>query len=225
MVENGGGAIVNLSSIAGVLPTPLLATYSASKAYVDFFSQAIASEYASKNIVCKSVTPGMVMSAMSKARRTSATVAHPRVIAANTLNRLGRGDSSISPFLVHQVMISAMKILSGYLGQVGFFFSFFSSVLCLSLSFFSLLLCVSLSLRISLSLSLSSFGLHLHLHLHLSSSLVCGLLERSLVGFACGCSSSLRLCRGSSMMVVTRVMFTCALFCALLVDLDGEHPA
>mmetsp|Transcript_21037 Transcript_21037/g.53267 ORF Transcript_21037/g.53267 Transcript_21037/m.53267 type:complete len:334 (-) Transcript_21037:32-1033(-) len=117
MVENGGGAIVNLSSISGVLPAPLLASYSASKAYVDFFTQAIASEYEKKHIVCQSVTPSMVVSAMSKIRRPSATVAHPRVVVNNSLNRLGRGDVSISPFLMHQVMISAMKILSGYLGQ------------------------------------------------------------------------------------------------------------
>jgi 17beta-estradiol 17-dehydrogenase / very-long-chain 3-oxoacyl-CoA reductase len=39
------GAIINLSSIAGVNPCPYISTYSATKAYNDFFSKAVGMEY------------------------------------------------------------------------------------------------------------------------------------------------------------------------------------
>lgn len=38
-------AIINLSSVAGEYPLPYISVYSASKAYNDFFSQAIEMEY------------------------------------------------------------------------------------------------------------------------------------------------------------------------------------
>ena len=56
------GAIVNLSSMAGRVPTPMLSVYSGTKAYVDFFSKCLAQEYKSQGIVVQSVTPGMVVS-------------------------------------------------------------------------------------------------------------------------------------------------------------------
>ncbi len=39
MVERGGGVIVNNASASGRVPTPLLTLYSATKAYMDFFSR------------------------------------------------------------------------------------------------------------------------------------------------------------------------------------------
>mgnify|MGYP001077763613 CR=1 FL=1 len=39
------GAIINVSSISGAVPAPMLSTYSASKSYVNFFSQCVATEY------------------------------------------------------------------------------------------------------------------------------------------------------------------------------------
>ena len=51
MVERKRGAIINLSSMSAHIPVPLLTVYSASKAYVDFFSRGLAAEYSSKGIV------------------------------------------------------------------------------------------------------------------------------------------------------------------------------
>eukprot|EP00124_Ichthyophonus_hoferi_P003374 Ihof_evm2s289 gene=Ihof_evmTU2s289 len=45
MVERRTGAIVNISSSSAYLPMGLLSVYSASKAYVDFFSRGLAQEY------------------------------------------------------------------------------------------------------------------------------------------------------------------------------------
>ena len=45
------GVIVNVSSGGSQFPTSLLAVYGATKVYTDFFSRALAREYASKGII------------------------------------------------------------------------------------------------------------------------------------------------------------------------------
>jgi 17beta-estradiol 17-dehydrogenase / very-long-chain 3-oxoacyl-CoA reductase len=50
MVERKRGAIINVSSASGNAPTPLLSIYSATKAYMDFFSQGLAAEYGRSGI-------------------------------------------------------------------------------------------------------------------------------------------------------------------------------
>ncbi|GAV02046.1 hypothetical protein RvY_12659 [Ramazzottius varieornatus] len=64
MVVNRRGIIINISSIAGDDYTPNMAMYSATKAFSNFFSQALAQEYKSKGIIVQSVMPGPVMTKM-----------------------------------------------------------------------------------------------------------------------------------------------------------------
>lgn len=74
MVSRSKGAIINVSSGAGAIPMGLLSIYSASKAYVDFFSRALQQEYEKKGIFIQSVLPFMVVSKLSKVRKPSALV-------------------------------------------------------------------------------------------------------------------------------------------------------
>ncbi|XP_062417853.1 very-long-chain 3-oxoacyl-CoA reductase-B [Pungitius pungitius] len=53
MVERKKGAILNISSASGMYPVPLLTVYSASKAFVDFFSRGLQAEYKSKGIIIR----------------------------------------------------------------------------------------------------------------------------------------------------------------------------
>jgi 3(or 17)beta-hydroxysteroid dehydrogenase len=59
MKESGGGAIVNLSSIAGIVSGPSMAAYSASKGAVRLLTKSVALHCARKgyNIRCNSVHP------------------------------------------------------------------------------------------------------------------------------------------------------------------------
>uniref|UniRef100_A0A5F5PMD5 Very-long-chain 3-oxoacyl-CoA reductase n=1 Tax=Equus caballus TaxID=9796 RepID=A0A5F5PMD5_HORSE len=50
MVERSKGVILNISSASGMHPAPLLTIYSATKAFVDFFSRSLHEEYRSKGI-------------------------------------------------------------------------------------------------------------------------------------------------------------------------------
>jgi uncharacterized protein len=56
----GRGAILNVSSIAGLLPVPNSAVYAATKAYVTSFSEAIRAELRSSNISVTALCPGPV---------------------------------------------------------------------------------------------------------------------------------------------------------------------
>ena len=58
MIRSGGGAIVNIASIAGIDPHPTNTAYGSSKAAVIMFSKILASELASSNIRVNAIAPG-----------------------------------------------------------------------------------------------------------------------------------------------------------------------
>jgi meso-butanediol dehydrogenase / (S,S)-butanediol dehydrogenase / diacetyl reductase len=60
LAENGGGAIVNISSISGIVPAPLQAPYAASKAGVIGFTTGLAFDLGPLNVTVNAVSPGIV---------------------------------------------------------------------------------------------------------------------------------------------------------------------
>jgi short-subunit dehydrogenase len=58
MVERGHGAIVNVSSMAGFQPSPYNATYAATKAFVNSFSEAVAEELRGTGVLVQALCPG-----------------------------------------------------------------------------------------------------------------------------------------------------------------------
>jgi len=60
MLKRGGGAIVNISSTAGILALGAVPAYAASKAGVHSLSQSIATAYGKRNIRCNTVAPGFI---------------------------------------------------------------------------------------------------------------------------------------------------------------------
>jgi len=60
MIRGGGGAIINVSSIASLIPIPDFAVYAATKAYVTSFSEALRIELRDHNINVLAVCPGPV---------------------------------------------------------------------------------------------------------------------------------------------------------------------
>jgi NAD(P)-dependent dehydrogenase (short-subunit alcohol dehydrogenase family) len=66
MLQNGGGAIVNNASIAGMIAEPGVSAYIAAKHGVIGLSKAAAVEYANKGIRINALAPGLVNTAMTK---------------------------------------------------------------------------------------------------------------------------------------------------------------
>jgi hypothetical protein len=58
MIARHNGAIINVSSIAAFIPTPGNATYSATKAYLVTFSQALQTELAGTGVKVQALCPG-----------------------------------------------------------------------------------------------------------------------------------------------------------------------
>ncbi len=59
MLSRGKGYILNVSSVAGFQPSPLMAVYNASKAYVLSFSEAIANELKGSGVSVTVLCPGL----------------------------------------------------------------------------------------------------------------------------------------------------------------------
>ena len=66
MLRKRKGIIINNASASGRIPTPMLTVYSASKAYMDFFSRALNTEYADKGIIVQSLNHYFVSTKVQK---------------------------------------------------------------------------------------------------------------------------------------------------------------
>jgi uncharacterized protein len=60
MVGRGAGAILNLGSVAGFQPLPANATYAATKAFVNSFSEAVHTDLTGTGVSCTALCPGPV---------------------------------------------------------------------------------------------------------------------------------------------------------------------
>ncbi|NWV14950.1 DHB12 reductase, partial [Ptilonorhynchus violaceus] len=89
MLERSKGIILNISSATGMYPTPLLTLYSATKAFVDFFSRGLHAEYKSKGIIVQSVLPYYVATKMSKIRKPTFDKPSPETYVRAALGTVG----------------------------------------------------------------------------------------------------------------------------------------
>ncbi|KAM9766112.1 very-long-chain 3-oxoacyl-CoA reductase-B [Menidia menidia] len=119
MVERKKGAILNISSASGMYPVPLLTVYSASKAFVDFFSRGLQAEYKSKGIIIQSVLPFFVATKLSKIRRPTLDKPSPDRYVSAELATVGL-ETQTNGYLPHALMgwvttaLLPARLLSGY---------------------------------------------------------------------------------------------------------------
>lgn len=110
MVERSKGAILNISSASGMLPVPLLTIYSASKAFVDFFSQCLHEEYKSKGIFVQSVLPHFVATKLAKIRKPTLDKPSAETFVKSAMKTVGL-QSRTSGYVVHALMGSISSAL------------------------------------------------------------------------------------------------------------------
>lgn len=62
MIDGGGGAIINMSSMEGIVPTPgVRVAYSTSKAAISMLSLNIAAAYGKQGVRCNTIAPGIII--------------------------------------------------------------------------------------------------------------------------------------------------------------------
>uniref|UniRef100_A0A3B3UNU0 Hydroxysteroid (17-beta) dehydrogenase 12b n=1 Tax=Poecilia latipinna TaxID=48699 RepID=A0A3B3UNU0_9TELE len=124
VVSRKKGAILNISSASGMYPVPLLTIYSASKAFVDFFSRGLQAEYKSKGIIIQSVLPFYVATKLSKIRRPTLDKPSPERYVAAELNTVGL-QTQTNGYLPHAIMgwvttaLLPAKMLNSYVMGMG----------------------------------------------------------------------------------------------------------
>lgn len=67
MKARGGGKVINIASIAGLEPQPLMGVYCVSKAAVIMMTQVLAAELAGDNIQVNAIAPGFIKTKFSAA--------------------------------------------------------------------------------------------------------------------------------------------------------------
>uniref|UniRef100_W8APN7 Estradiol 17-beta-dehydrogenase 12-A n=1 Tax=Ceratitis capitata TaxID=7213 RepID=W8APN7_CERCA len=124
MLNRKKGVIINISSSAASIPSPLLTVYSASKAFVDKFSEDLQTEYRGSGITVQCVQPGFVATNMSKIKKASLMSPTPDAYVASALRILGYNIQTTA-YLPHeglQLAYEFMKYLTCAPYTAGFFF-------------------------------------------------------------------------------------------------------
>lgn len=121
MLPQRKGLILTMGSFGGLTPTPLLATYSGSKAFLQQWSNALASELSSTGINVFFVHSYLVTSSMSKIRRANWQVPSEKAFVRSVLAKIGRRGGSIgyshsgTPYWSHALVAS---LITGVLGPM-----------------------------------------------------------------------------------------------------------
>ena len=131
------GLVLNIGSFSGIVPSPMLATYSGTKAFTETFSTALADEVQQHGIIVQCINPYFVVSGtpaarrqrpdsspqvskMSKIRKPSVMVPMPAAFVRASLNKIGLSGgarfvgrpSGSAPYWSH----SLLEYLVGVLG-------------------------------------------------------------------------------------------------------------
>jgi len=118
MIQRGRGRILNTASIVGFEPGPLQATYSATKAFVLSWSEALASELEDTAITVTALCPGATDTdffekggSQNIRARQSANVMAPQDVAKEGYTALMDGEFFVVPGAANKALVAARRIL------------------------------------------------------------------------------------------------------------------
>ncbi|KAI0868374.1 hypothetical protein GGS24DRAFT_217212 [Hypoxylon argillaceum] len=122
------GLILTMGSFGGWMPMPLLATYSGSKAFLQFWSTALAAELKPDNVDVQLVLSYLVTTAMSKVRRPSLFIPSPKPFVRAALGKVGVGGwhstaYTYTPHWTHALMAWFVENTIGIGSSIGLKFN------------------------------------------------------------------------------------------------------
>lgn len=89
MLARGHGRVMNVASTASFQPTPLMAVYAATKAYVLSLSEALAEEYRNQGITVTALCPGPTKSDLQERAQMSDSKLMQSMMSAETVAEQG----------------------------------------------------------------------------------------------------------------------------------------
>lgn len=119
LVAHRCGIILTMASFGGIVPSPLLATYSGSKAFLQHWSSALGAELASSNIRVQLTQSYLVTSAMSKIRKPSLLIPTPAAFVRSVLANVEKSAGSqgiaytCTPYWSHAIVQWALGTFIG----------------------------------------------------------------------------------------------------------------
>ncbi|KAG1896827.1 uncharacterized protein F5891DRAFT_983234 [Suillus fuscotomentosus] len=119
MIQRKRGLVLNIGSFAGLVPSPMLATYSGTKAFLETFTSALADEVRSHGVVVQHLNTYFVVSKMSNIRRTSALIPSPASYVRACLSKIGfscgaaltERPGTLTAFWSHALLDYAMHVI------------------------------------------------------------------------------------------------------------------
>ncbi|WP_332813217.1 SDR family NAD(P)-dependent oxidoreductase [Ramlibacter sp.] len=90
MARAGGGAIVNMSSVNGVLAIPTIASYNVSKGGINQLTRVMALALADKGIRVNAVAPGTIATELAAKAVLTSEEAKNRIMSRTPMRRLGQ---------------------------------------------------------------------------------------------------------------------------------------
>jgi short-subunit dehydrogenase len=103
MVARGRGGVLNVASLAGLLPMPRLALYGATKSYLVALSRAVAAELAGSGVTVSVLLPGPVDTSFF-ARNSSAEAKHTSLLPGLSADAIA--EIAIGGYLARQTVIT-----------------------------------------------------------------------------------------------------------------------
>jgi short-subunit dehydrogenase len=117
MVARNHGRILNVASIAGFEPGPLLAVYHASKAYVLSFSEAVATELEGTEVTLTALCPGPTdtdffpkADMIGTRAFQKAKVMSPQEVAEAGYKGLMRGERVVVPGMMNKTLVFSRRL-------------------------------------------------------------------------------------------------------------------
>lgn len=102
MLTRKKGTVVNVASVAGIAPMPMLNVYGATKMFVKSFTENLQHEYSHTPLTFSCHMPFFVVSKMSKIRRPSLTTPLPDAYARSACSYIGH-NACLHPYWSHAI--------------------------------------------------------------------------------------------------------------------------
>lgn len=116
MIAQGFGRILNNASVAAFVPGPLMSTYHASKAYLLYFSVALADELKGTGVTVTTLCPGMTRTGFAKANGNDdpdikMNIASPFDVAKYGYEMMEKGNPIAVPGFINKLSAFIPRLL------------------------------------------------------------------------------------------------------------------